>query len=65
LFAARDALFGPILVAQSGELAPGGRGGPAPRHDPTQVSTRRRCVELLCRDWHETQPRSPIRWEGS
>jgi hypothetical protein len=37
LFAARDALFGPILVAQSGELVRQAvEAAPAPRHDPTQ-----------------------------
>jgi hypothetical protein len=39
LFAARDALFGPILVAQSGELVRQvAVVAAAPRRDPTQVS---------------------------
>jgi hypothetical protein len=43
LFAARDALFGPILVAQSGELVRQVvEAAPALRHDPRQVSAGRR-----------------------
>jgi hypothetical protein len=43
LFAARDALFEPILVAQSGELVRQVvEAAPALRHDPRQVSAGRR-----------------------